>query len=234
MARRTAGYYATSVAWLVEGGPPLKARRDIGRSARPDRALSTWASSSSARLALLTVVLLVLAVACAPSARPDPGPNAARPTPRVEAVAALPSAQPPTPETARMLALVNDARASSRRCGRQRLPAVAPLVWDEVLARAADHHSRAMALQGFVSHVSPSGSTVGDRIAAVGYTARSWGETIAAGYVDPEETVAGFLASPSHCEVLMAASFEALGAALVEHGPSVYGSYWTLVFAAPR
>ena len=114
------------------------------------------------------------------------------------------------------------------------LAAAPPLDWDDALALAAERHARAMATQDFVSHVSPEGSTVGDRIAAAGYRARAWGENIAAGYVDPAETVAGFLASPSHCEVLMGSSFEVLGAALVEVDGSVFGSYWTLVFAAPR
>jgi hypothetical protein len=82
--------------------------------------------------------------------------------------------------------------------------------------------------------VSPSGGTVGARIAATGYPARAWGENIAAGYVDPAEAVAGFLASPTHCAVLMDGGFQALGAAFVEEASSLYGSYWTLVFATPQ
>ena len=183
------------------------------------------------RLLWFVLVALLLAgflAACAPRSR------SVSATPPVTVAAATLPARPPSADTARMLALVNEARARSQRCGNAVLAAAPPLGWDDTLALAAERHARAMAVQGFVGHVSPSGSTVGDRIAAAGYRARAWGENIAAGYVDPAETVAGFLASPSHCEVLMAHSFEVLGAALVEVDGSVYGSYWTLVFAAPR
>lgn len=177
---------------------------------------------------LATLLLGALLAACAPRSR-----SVSVPPPATLAAATLP-ARPATADTARMLALVNDARARSQRCGSAVLAAAPPLGWDDALALAAERHARAMALQGFVGHVSPEGSTVGDRITAAGYRARAWGENIAAGYVDPAETVAGFLASPSHCEVLMGSSFEVLGAALVEVEGSVYGSYWTLVFAAPQ
>lgn len=178
-------------------------------------------------IVLVPLLLGALLAACAPRSRGVP--DAPRPS---VAAAALP-ARPPSADTARMLTLVNEARARSRRCGTAMLPAAPPLGWDDTLALAAERHARAMAVQGFVGHVSPGGSTVGERIAAAGYRARTWGENIAAGYVEPAETVAGFLASPSHCEVLMASSFQVLGAALVEMDESVYGSYWTLVFAAP-
>ena len=177
---------------------------------------------------LMALLLGALLVACTPRSRNAPAP----PPPRT--AAAVVPALPPSRETAQMLQLVNEARARSQRCGSALLAPAPPLDWDDALALAAERHARAMATQDFVSHVSPEGSTVGDRIAAAGYRARAWGENIAAGYVDPAETVAGFLASPSHCEVLMGSSFEVLGAALVEVDGSVFGSYWTLVFAAPR
>ncbi len=173
-----------------------------------------------------------LLAACAPAAEQAPTPAL---VPDAPASVTRPTASPPpSPVTRHLLEAVNQARAEARWCGGERFEAAAPLGWDGALAVAAEGHSRAMATLGFVDHVAPSGSTVGDRIRAAGYAARSWGETIAAGYVDPDETVLGFLDSPSHCAILMAASFEALGAALVEEDASAYGSYWTLVFAAPR
>ncbi len=133
-----------------------------------------------------------------------------------------------------MLRLVNEARAGAQRCGTTVLAPAPPLHWSDALALAAERHARSMAALGYLGHVSPSGSTVGERIAATGYRARAWGENIAGGYVDEAETLAGFLASPRHCQVLMSGDFESLGAALVQVDGSVYGSYWTLVFAAPR
>ena len=200
-----------------DGGATRRRARRVGASA--------WSC------AWLSACVWLLA-ACAPAAErfsapalvPDAPASVHRPT----------ASPPPTPVTRHLLETVNQARADARWCGRERFEGAAPLDWDGALERAAEGHSRAMATLGFLDHVSPAGGTVGDRIRAAGYAARSWGETIAAGYVDPGETVRGFLDSPSHCAILMSPAFEALGAALVEDDASVYGSYWTLVFAAPR
>ena len=181
-------------------------------------ALAIWA--------LLAIALVLSLVACTPTRLSTPGDSRRSPTP--------PSQVPPSPETALMLELVNEARASARRCGSVRMPAAAPLAWNDDLALAARRHSRAMAEGGFLAHVSPSGSTVGERVAATGYRASAWGETIAGGYREPLEVVPGFLSSPPHCEVLMWGGFEALGAALVELDGSIFESYWTLVLAAPH
>ncbi len=180
--------------------------------------------AQAALRACAALALLAAIAACAPRAEPGPSTSAAVRTPEL----------PPSLETSRLLDLVNEARAGARRCGVAAFPPAPPVAWSEALALAAERHSLAMASEGFLDHVSPSGDTVGERIAAAGYRARAWGETIAGGYVDPGETVAGFLASPSHCAVLMSADFSALGAALVEDDASVYLSYWTLVLAAPR
>jgi uncharacterized protein YkwD len=180
---------------------------------------------------VLAAVLSVLVVAaCAPRTETAPASGASA---NLRAPVRAPEV-PPTQDTRQVLDLVNEARTRSRACGDTPFAAAPPVAWSSALALAAERHSRAMASDGFLDHVSPSGGTVGDRIAATGYQARAWGETIAGGYVDPGETVAGFLASPPHCAVLMSASFSALGAALVEDDDSVFLSYWTLVLAAPR
>lgn len=176
------------------------------------------------------VVGLLAVAACSPRTATAPVSTASAIQRAPERAAEL----PPTQRTLRMLDLVNEARTRPRACGDTPFAAAPPVAWSSALALAAQRHSRAMAADGFLDHVSPSGGTVGERIAATGYEARAWGETIAGGYVDPGETVAGFLASPPHCAVLMSASFSALGAALVEDDDSVFLSYWTLVLAAPR
>jgi len=188
-------------------------------SSRPGTVIATATLRACAVLALL-----VAGSACAPRAEPWPSPRPA------VAVPAL----PPSAHTTLLLELVNDARSNARRCGAAAFGPAPPLAWSEALALAAERHSRAMAREGFLDHVSPAGDTVGERIAATGYRARAWGETIAGGYVDPAATVDGFLSSPPHCAVLMTADFSSLGAALVEDDASAYLSYWTLVLAAPR
>ncbi len=185
------------------------------------------------RLALVALLLMALIAGCVPRARQARLPaTAVAGASSVGAVVAVTS--PPSLQAALMLQLVNQERARVQRCGGAVFAPAPPLGWNDALALAAEGHARSMAQFGYLSHVSPSGGTVGARIAATGYPARTWGENIAAGYVDPAEAVAGFLASPAHCLVLMDAGFEALGAAFVEDEASVFGSYWTLVFAAPQ
>lgn len=202
-----------------------------GRPVGEDAATPLRVAPTSAWLGVCLCACLVVLSACGPATARPPTPDVDR---GAQARVVGPAQTPPGAATRRLLAAVNEARAVPRACGAERLPAAPPLGWDGALAQAAEGHARAMATLGFVDHVSPTGSTVGDRIRASGYEARAWGETIAAGYVDPDETVRGFLDSPSHCAILMGDAFEALGAALVEDDASVYGSYWTLVFAAPR
>lgn len=181
------------------------------------------------RVAVL-VVVAVLASGCVTSMRWSVTDTRAA-APRERAAA---TELPPDAASAALLAAVNEARVRGAVCGRTVMPSAPPLVWGSLLAVAAERHGRAMATQGFFDHRAPDGSVVGDRIAATGFRARAWGETLAAGYRDPVETVAAFLSSPSHCEVLLAEPFEVLGAALVEQPGSVYGSYWTVVVATPQ
>lgn len=175
--------------------------------------------------------LILLASGCVSSLRWSVSETRAAPPPRERATA---TEVPPDDATAALLAAVNAARARGGVCGRLAMPSAPPLVWGSLLALAAERHGLAMASQGFFDHRAPDGSGVGERIAATGFRASAWGETLAAGYVDPVATVEAFLGSPTHCEVLLAAPFEVLGAALVEQPDSVYGSYWTVVVATPR
>lgn len=178
----------------------------------------------------LALAAVVLASGCVASLRWSSS-EVRSPPPRPRALA---SEDAPDGATAALLAAVNEVRASGAVCGQVAMPSAPPLVWRSLLALAAERHGLAMASEGWFDHRAPDGSGVGERIAATGYRARAWGETLAAGYVDADEVVAAFLASPSHCQVLLAEPFEVLGAALVERPDSVYGSYWTVVVATPE
>ena len=134
----------------------------------------------------------------------------------------------------RMLTLVNNARAESRNCGADPAEAQAALSWDCLLDQAAAGHSQSMADNDFHAHVSPvDGSDPGDRITAVGYSPRAWGENIAAGYPDEEAVVEAWLGSPGHCLNIMSGAFTELGAARVTNPASTYGIYWTQNFGDP-
>src|SRR3954452_5911318 len=79
---------------------------------------------------------------------------------------------------------LNDARANPAAYGSSiglDLSSVAPsqpLAWDPELIQAARGHSQDMSDRTYFSHVTPEGVDPGGRIAAAGFGAVSWGESI--------------------------------------------------------
>jgi len=134
----------------------------------------------------------------------------------------------------RILELVNQARARPRNCGNGRLDAARPVRWNDSLAEASQRHAEEMARYGYFSHNGRDGSEPWDRIQRAGYRYRSMGENIAAGQRNPEEAVAAWIRSPSHCANLMNPVFTEMGAALAINTRSSFGRYWTQAFATPR
>jgi uncharacterized protein YkwD len=131
---------------------------------------------------------------------------------------------------ARVLALVNAARARSRRCGQQAFAAVPPLRPNALLTHIAAHHAAEMARYSRFSHTARDGSSVDQRATRAGYRWRSIGENIAAGQINAELAVQGWLNSPGHCANIMAPNFEEMGAAFVVNPQSRSGVYWVQVF----
>jgi len=134
----------------------------------------------------------------------------------------------------RILELVNQARAQPRTCGNSRLNAARPVRWNDSLAEASRRHAEDMAQYGYFSHNGRDGSEPWDRIQRAGYRYRSMGENIAAGQRNPEEAVASWIRSPSHCANLMNPVFTEMGAAVAVNSRSSYGRYWTQEFGTPR
>jgi uncharacterized protein YkwD len=135
---------------------------------------------------------------------------------------------------ARVLALVNEARAQPRRCGAEQFNAAAPVRLDDRLTRAAQVHSQDMARRGVLEHVGGDGSQVAQRVERTGYDWRSVGENVAAGQERAEEVVAGWLRSPGHCVNIMDPRFTDMGLAYVVDRASPAGIYWTQVFGRAR
>jgi uncharacterized protein YkwD len=86
------------------------------------------------------------------------------------------------------------------------------------LERAAERYAGDMVRRQFSSHTSPSGSTMVDRLRAVGYALphRTWsiGETLAWGVAEratPSATVSAWLASRPHRRLLLDADFRDAG-----------------------
>lgn len=133
-----------------------------------------------------------------------------------------------------VLALVNEARARPRRCGRKRFDTAPPLVLSDALQRAALDHARDMAGRSILSHAGRDGSTSAERVTRAKYRWRVVGENIASGQSTPGQVVAEWVRSPRHCGNLMDAEFTEMGVAYAVEPGSAAGIYWAQVFAAPR
>ena len=133
----------------------------------------------------------------------------------------------------RVLELVNDARASARRCGGERFAATVPLAPSSRLNRAAREHAIDMARHNYFEHTGIDGSVPKERLARLGYRSRLTGENIAYGPESAEEVVRGWLASPGHCGNIMEPRFREMGIAFaVEHSRGAI--YWVQDLAVPR
>jgi uncharacterized protein YkwD len=150
------------------------------------------------------------------------------------AAAPFAALQDPAAVAARVLELVNEARAEPRRCGRERFDAAAPLAMSTTLTAAASLHSLDMAQRGSIGHEGSDGSSSGDRITRAGYAWSGSGENVAAGQPDAAAAVAAWLASPGHCATLMNANFTESGVAFALAPGKNPAVYWTQVFATPR
>jgi uncharacterized protein YkwD len=134
-----------------------------------------------------------------------------------------------------ILELVNEARASGRRCGGRTFSPVPALRLDPMLTQAALEHSRDMAGHDAFDHRGHDGSLPAARIEHAGFKHhRIVGENIAAGAMTPKEVVQGWLASPAHCENIMDGRFTLMGVAFAENLRSQSAVFWTQDFAAPN
>ncbi len=141
----------------------------------------------------------------------------------------------PSPQAGReVLVHVNAARAKPRSCGARRFAAAPPLRWNEALAQTALGHSQDMARQDYFDHRGRDGSDASMRATRRGYKWKRIGENIAAGQGDPAQAVAGWIASPGHCENLMEPGYTEMGAGYAVEPASRGKIYWTQVFGTPR
>ena len=131
-----------------------------------------------------------------------------------------------------VLGLVNQARQRGGVCGTNRFAATPPLTWNDRLAAAALAHSSEMAQHDYFDHVDRRGTGVAERARQQGYVWRAVGENIAAGQGSAQQVVAGWLASPGHCENIMSREFAEMGAAYAINPHGALEIYWTQAFGA--
>jgi uncharacterized protein YkwD len=134
--------------------------------------------------------------------------------------------------SARVLELVNQARASGARCGERSFVPAPPVRFSKLLANVAYDHAADMATHNYFEHVDPAGHTPADRVRAAGYREKLVGENIAYGPQTADEVVRGWMDSPGHCENIMDARFGEMGIAFAA-GRAKQGLYWVQVLADP-
>lgn len=121
-----------------------------------------------------------------------------------------------------LIAEINAARAQARNCGDTAMPAVPAIgYWNTRLTDAAVRHSTDMAAKGFLGHTGSDGTTPFDRVMAAGYEGGGSGEVAARMNVSgtlPNRVVQSWMASPSHCKILMDATHKEIGGACVQRG----------------
>ena len=131
---------------------------------------------------------------------------------------AQPPACPPTqPLTVTTLCLINELRAAA---GAPRLRL------DPRLSRVARQHAEDMVRNHYVSHTSPTGVTVSDRIARSGWMRgrKRWavGETLA-WWTDPARPttiVRAWLRSPGHRKVMLRRRYRVIGIGIATGTPA--------------
>lgn len=135
---------------------------------------------------------------------------------------------------AELMRRVNALRAAGADCGNLgSFAPTLPLAWNEVLAKAAEGHSRDMGRHDYLEHVGRDGSTPAARVDAQGYAWSMVAENIAGGQPGIAEVMESWRRSPGHCANLMKPGLKEIGVACVRASGTRYRLYWTMVLGAP-
>ena len=142
-----------------------------------------------------------------------------------------------------MLPVINAARGVARTCGDDDYPARPPFQWGDNLAEIAMLHSMDMAREGYFSHTSQDGTSMGDRVFPYwrrdNPSGRTVGENIATSTNDRtlQQVVDMWLDSPGHCRLIMSPDYTHIGVGS-GHNPDggwvnngyTFRYFWTLNF----
>jgi len=128
----------------------------------------------------------------------------------------------------RLVGAINAARSAGGCCttGECFEPA-ATLLEDSSLSLAARRHATDLSLTATFDHASSNGALTADRLLAAGYQGCSYGEDLALGIDSAAAVVDAWLASPTHCPVLLEPAFADVGIAVTE-APG--GTLWVADF----
>jgi uncharacterized protein YkwD len=127
----------------------------------------------------------------------------------------------------RVVELVNQRRAEN---------GIGPVRVDPVLMACAQQYSEIQAAMGRLSHTGPDGSTPGQRLRRCGYQWRHFGENLAAGFVDADELVAAWMASPGHRKNILNPRVREIGLGYTQRAndPNYYYDYYVMELGIRR
>ena len=135
---------------------------------------------------------------------------------------------------ARVLELVNEARAKPRNCGSRSFPNVPPLKLSPILSRAALAHAQDMSAHQRFEHRGSDGSMPAERALRAGYNWLAVGENIAEGAANAEVVVQGWLQSPGHCVNIMSPQYREMGLAYFTDFAHKGDIYWAQTFGTEQ
>ncbi|MEO3690863.1 CAP domain-containing protein [Roseateles paludis] len=136
----------------------------------------------------------------------------------------------PAPEVTQ--AALNGLRKQAQRCGDHAVAAVGALQFNPLLEASALRYAQELSSRDRIDHVGAASSSLRARLRESGYAMRVAGENLAGGPETLDEALAGWIASPVHCENLMWPAFTEFGLACVR-GAGKYQRYWVLHLAQP-
>ncbi|MCB9638455.1 MAG: CAP domain-containing protein [Myxococcales bacterium] len=105
-------------------------------------------------------------------------------------------------------------------------PPCPPVVFHNIVAKAARLHSKDMDIQNYFDHTAKDGSSPGERVARQLGAPVATGENIAVGYGTPEKVTVGWLNSDGHRENMFNCSWTHLGVGYSK----INRDYWTQNF----
>lgn len=152
----------------------------------------------------------------------------------VAAPLTLPTADDMQKVATRVLELVNQARAKSRKCGARAFPPAPPLTLSPLLSRAALAHAKDMSAHKLFEHRGSDGSKPADRVLRAGYDWAAVAENIALGAASAEAVVQGWLDSPGHCVNIMGAQYREMGLAYFTDFARKGDIYWAQTFGTQK
>jgi uncharacterized protein YkwD len=127
-------------------------------------------------------------------------------------------------DTAEAVRIISDYR---RKHG------LSALKLDDTLTRIATDHAVLMARMDKVDHVLRGEGSFTKRLASGGYDAAVASENIGGGYDTLDEAFAGWRRSKEHNKNMLRPDVTVMGIARADSAGSKYGTYWSLVLAAP-